>query len=244
MKRLLVALQFLTIFPIKVKQKVYDKDFGRSLLYFPLVGLLIGALLSLVILLFPFLPRPVSAAFILILSAIVTGGMHLDGFADTCDAISSGKDREKMLEIMRDSRIGAIGAVGLILLFLLKFSALASIRQDGLWRALIMTMTFSRWSQVLACNGSTYARETGKAKFFIEHVDRREAVIGGLFTLAIFFLSARLNGLMLFIASLLIIYGCINFLKKRIGGMTGDAIGATSEIAEACVLVLSLFYLK
>ncbi|MCX5698489.1 MAG: adenosylcobinamide-GDP ribazoletransferase [Candidatus Omnitrophica bacterium] len=240
MRSFLIALQFLTIFPVKIKSEIKNEEFGLSLLYFPFVGLAIGFGLSSSAILFSFLPILVKGALILIVSVIITGGIHLDGFADTCDGFYGDKPKEKILEIMRDSRIGAIGAMGLILLLLLKFSLIVNLQGIILWKALIEMAVFSRWSQVLACGITPSARQEGKAKYFIEYSGQKILIIGGVFTIALFLLMAGLKGVFLFILPFLCVLLFIQYIKRRIGGMTGDTIGAISEIAEVSVLFSNL----
>ncbi len=242
MKGFLIALQFLTALPIKIKTKIKDRDFSKSLLYFPLIGLLIGLLLSAVAVLFSFLPNLVTGVLILITSIIITGGIHLDGFADTCDGFYGSRPKEKILEIMRDSRIGVMGVTGIVVLLLLKFTIIVSIPQDILWKSLIMMAVFARWSQSYACYSSKSAREDGKAKLFIEYAGPKETVIGELFTLVLFLLLAGLRGLMLFVLAFILIFLFNAYARRKIGGMTGDTIGATSEIAETGILFLSLLF--
>ncbi len=240
MKRFLVALQFLTILPVKISQSLNKEDFGKSLLYFPVIGLGIGLVLLLTLFLFGFLPNLIISVLVLIISIIITGGIHLDGFADTCDGFYGSKSKEKTLKIMRDSRIGVIGVIGVVSLLLLKFTLIVSIPRDILWKSLIMMAVFARWSQVLACYTSNYARKEGKAKYFIEYVSLNELLIGGFFTIILFLLLMKLNGFILFVLSLLPIFVFINYVKKRIGGMTGDTIGATNEIAEIAILFFAM----
>jgi adenosylcobinamide-GDP ribazoletransferase len=240
LKRFLIALQFLTILPIKVKPEIREEDFGKSLIYFPLVGMLIGFFLILILLLFDFLPYLVKAAFILGASIIITGGIHLDGFADTCDGLYGFRTKEKALEIMRDSRIGAMGAIGITLLLLLKFALLASILKENLEKILILMPIFARWAQVFACFCSSYARQEGKAKYFIEYAGKKEIFIGTLFTLVSFLILMRTEGLILFTISYFTIFLFINWIKKKIGGMTGDTIGSVNEVAEGCIFLFGL----
>jgi len=242
MKRFLIALQFLTIFPIRIKSEVNEKDLGASLVWFPVVGALIGAVLAAILFIFSFLPHLVTIALVLIASIVLTGAIHLDGFTDTCDGFLSAKSKEKILEIMRDSRIGTMGAVGITCLLLFKFTILVSIPKDILWKALIMTAVFARWCQCLACYMSGYAREEGKARYFIEHAAGKGVLSGAVFTLVMFILLLRLKGLILFFICLLPVFLSIQFVKRKIGGMTGDTIGAVSEIAEVAVLFFSLAY--
>lgn len=240
MKRFLIALQFLTVLPIKIKSEIEEKDFGGSLLYFPFVGMLIGLVPAAMVLILDFLPNPVVGVLVVIISIAITGGIHLDGFADTCDGFYGQRPKEMILEIMWDSRIGAMGVVGLVCLLLLKFTLIVSISENYLWKLLIMMMVFARWSQVLACCISDYAREEGKGKYFVEHCGKAALLIGSVFTLVLFLSLMRLKGIVLFVLSLAGVLMFINYSKKKIGGMTGDTIGATSEIAEVMVLFFGL----
>jgi adenosylcobinamide-GDP ribazoletransferase len=240
--RFLIALQFLTILPVKISSELKDEDFGRSLAYFPLIGLLIGLLLSGTALLLDFLPNLVKGVLILIASIVITGGIHLEGFADTCDGFYGSKPKEKILEIMHDSHIGVMGVVGVASLLLLKLSLIVNIPQHILWKSLILMATFARWSQVLACCTSGYARKEGKAKYFIEYDSKKECLIGCIFTAAAFFLLARLIGVLLLILSLLPVLLFIGYVRKKIGGMTGDTIGAVSEFSEVVILFLCTVY--
>lgn len=243
MKRFLIALQFLTILPVKVKSRVEEKDFCASLLYFPLVGLLIGLLLLLSAFLLSPLPSLLKGAIILIISIIVTGGIHLDGFADTCDGFYGNRPKEEILKIMRDSHIGVMGVVGVASLLILKYSLIISLPQNILWKSLIMMATFSRWAQSFACFLSRYVRSEGKAKYFIEHKSKIGFLIGSIFTIVLFLLLAQLEGAAVLAVSILPVLLFMSYAKKKIGGMTGDTIGATSEIAETAALFFALIYL-
>ena len=240
MKSFLIALQFLTIFPVNIKGEIEGKDFGKSLLYFPVVGALIGLALVLALFLLKSLPILLIGALILILSIVITGGIHLDGFADACDGFYGNRPKEKILEIMRDSRIGVMGVVGIVSLLLLKFTLIVSISQGILWKILITMAVFGRWSQALACYTSDYVRPEGKAKYFIGHAGGDEFRIGTFFTLSLFFVLLGLKGVVLFIFSLVPVLLFINYARKKIGGMTGDTIGAASEIAEVGVLLFTV----
>lgn len=242
MKHLLIALQFLTILPTKIKE-IGEKDFGKSLLYFPVIGLFIGLILSVTLFLLGFLPSLIVGVFILIVSILITGGIHLDGFADTCDGFYGSRNKEEILEIMKDSRVGVMGVIGIICILLLKFTLIVSIPTQFLWRSLIMMAAFSRWVQVLACYSSSYARKEGKARYFIEYAGKKEVLIGMIFTLILFSFLARFGGLAIFIISLIPVFLFIYFCKRKIGGMTGDTIGAANEIAEVTVLFTSVIIL-
>lgn len=235
-KRFLIALQFLTILPVKVKD-IRDDDYRDSLPYFPAAGLIIGLLLVVAAKITSAMPNMFTAAAILTVSVLITGGLHLDGFADTCDAFYGVRTRKERLDIMRDSRIGAMGAMGITLLLLWKFVLIVSIAPAFLWRALIMTTTFSRWAQVLACAISKYAREEGKGGFFIGRATIRDTIAGGLFTLSLFLIFAGITrGVIIYLTSTVFAALFTLYANKKIGGMTGDTVGAVSEIAEVLVL--------
>ncbi|MDI6606051.1 MAG: adenosylcobinamide-GDP ribazoletransferase [Candidatus Omnitrophota bacterium] len=238
MKRLLIALQFLTALPIKIRSEIQPQEFGRSLLYFPAVGLFIGIILACVSSALVFLPILLKGALILVTSIIITAAMHLDGFADTCDGFYAAKSREEALRIMRDSRIGVMGAVGIFCILLLKFTLIVSLPENILGRSLIMMAVFSRWSQSLACGMCGYARPAGKAKFFLEYARSSDVIIGGIASFLLFLFFCGIGAVILFIASFISVFLFITFARARIGGMTGDTIGATNEIAELAVLFL------
>ena len=243
MKRFWIALQFLTVLPVKIKSKIAEEEYARSLLYFPVVGMLIGLVLAGVTLLSGFLPNLVVGVLIVITSVFITGGIHLDGFADTCDGFYGLRSKEQILEIMRDSRVGTMGVVGLCCLLFLKVTLIVSIPREILWKLLIMMTVFARWSQVLACSTSDYARREGKARCFVEYDSKKELLVGSIFTVVLSFVLMKLRGGILLVICLLPILLFITYIKRKIGGMTGDTIGAVSEIAEVAVLFFGLVYL-
>lgn len=244
MRRFLIALQFLTILPFNIKERIEEEDFGRSLVYFPIVGLLLGLFLASVAHISASLSPLVRSVLILIAWIVITGGIHIDAFADTCDGFYGRRSKEEILKIMRDSRIGTMGAAGIAILLLFKFAILSSIEPGNLWKILIITAVFARWSQTFACATSKYARQEGKAKYFIEHAKKADIFIGALFTLTLNWFLMGIKGIILFALLLATIFLFIQYAKRKIGGMTGDTIGATSEIAEAAALLFSLILLN
>lgn len=242
MKPFLIALQFLTIFPIKIKTEIKPEDFGKSLLFFPLVGLIIGLVMFYAAFAFNLLPALMQGSLLILLEIILTGGLHIDGFADTCDGFYGFRSREKALEIMRDSHSGVMAIIGVACLLLLKFSLFVSMPITVLCKTLIAMCVFSRWAQVLACYKTAYPRQDGKAKPFIEHVRFKDVFSAGVFVFILFISLLRLKGIIIFVLAFALILAFKQYVQKRIGGMTGDTIGATNEIAEAGVLFFSLIF--
>lgn len=240
----MTAISFLTILPFGPKEKVTDKDLGGSLRFFPLVGILIGLIAVFAASITGWLPRPVSGALVLITMVVVTGGVHLDGFADSCDGLYGHIPKERRLAIMRDSSIGVMGTLGLVLLLLLKYALIISVPEDMLWRVLIVMPLVGRWAQVTACTTSCYARDNGKARSFIEHAGKGALPGATLFSLAAAILILGGIGIVTFLSAAAFTGIVTAWIKRRIGGMTGDTIGAVSELIEVVtgLMILSVIY--
>lgn len=156
------ALSFLTIFPVPDRWGGNTSDLGKSLSYFPAAGLVLGAILAAIYYGFSFiLPSPVVKALLIIVMAIMTGAHHLDGLIDSFDGAVSGKSRERRLEIMTDSHVGAFGIIAAILLLLLKYASLISLDEGMLMPALLLMPALSRWIMVSAIFTFPYARNAG-----------------------------------------------------------------------------------
>jgi adenosylcobinamide-GDP ribazoletransferase len=237
MSSFLLAFQFLTIVPLNIKE-AGEKRLAGAVVYFPFVGLLIGLALAGVNALLSALNFPPLAAnmILVVVLAGITGGMHLDGLADTADAFLSAKPKEEMLAIMRDPHIGVMGVLGLISVMLLKVGFLTALGAPAKTAGLLLACVLSRWSAVLAMFLFPYARQEGKAKVFIQGMD-----------LSIFLCACAMAALFSFIVwgfkgllALTIIAGftCISgrFIGRRIGGITGDTLGAVIELSEILVL--------
>lgn len=241
MSSLLQALSFLTILPVSKGSIVDDRNLARSMAFFPLVGGVIGLLLCLGHYFFSFLfPKPIALWFTLGLLAFLTRGLHLDGFADTMDGLASGGSKEKILEVMRDSRIGAFGVIGLILLLGAKYLALDQISTPSLHPSLILMTTVGRNSMVLVCYRSPYARPSGGlAKAFTDHLTFRELLLSSVFTLGLAVGLAGLKGGIAFGGSCLFSMAYRLFFIKRLGGVTGDILGGANELSElGCLLLM------
>ncbi len=240
----LLALQFLTVIPVKIKD-VTKKQIAGSMVYFPAVGLLLGIILAgtgklLYILGFEYLFINVILVILLI---FLTGGIHLDGLADTADAFLSRKNKEGMLEIMRDSHIGVMGVLSLISIILLKISFLSSISTLSKIVSLILMCALSRWSLVLAIFLFPYARQEGKARVFIEGINLKIFSFATVITLVIAVATWGLKGLFVLLLVAICAYLAGKFIKRKINGITGDTLGALCELNELIVL-FSIFILQ
>ena len=240
MKDFLRAISFLTILPVGKSLSFNEKELARSMAFFSLVGLVIGLLLALGYHLLSFLlPKAIVLWLTIGFLVFLTRGLHLDGFADTIDGLASGGSREKILEVMRDSRIGAFGVISLILLIGSKYLALDQISNPTLHYSLILMAVMGRNAMVLVCYRSPYARsEGGLAKPFTENLGYREMVLSLVSAFGIALLLMGLKGILVFLGICLFSLGYRFFFIKKLGGVTGDILGAANELAELLCLIL------
>ena len=231
------ALQHLS--RIQIYNGAFDQHaFGRSSVFFPLVGLILGALLwvtymgaSLIF------PPPVVAALLVLVLVMITGGIHLDGFMDTMDGVFSGRPREQKLEIMRDSRVGAFGALAMGCLLLLKFSLLLGLEHTWLPVAVMVAAVVSRWGMVYAIARFPYVRAQGLGRLYADHTGRLQLVVATVLAAALVLLIMGPPGLLLLLLGALSAHGLSVLLVRELGGLTGDTYGAINEILEVTVIM-------
>ena len=234
---LLIALQFLTRLPVSLSGMPTPEQVGRSLLWYPLVGLVLGLLLWGAHLLLGQASALLQAAIILALWVGLSGGLHLDGLADTADAWVGGfGDRERTLAIMKDPRSGPIAVVVLMLLLLLKFAALLTLLQAGQGIYLLLLPWLGRSLLPLLLATTPYVRAGGLGQALVDHLPRGQLP---------WVLGAHLLGMLLFgwagllaLATALLLFVWLRrALLLRLGGTTGDTAGALVELAECAVLL-------
>ena len=232
-----IALQFLTRLPVTLAGMPTPEQIGRSLLFYPLVGLLIGLLLLAVQHLLGDSAVLLQAALLLTLWAGISGGLHLDGLADSADAWVGGfGDKQRTLAIMKDPRSGPIAVVVLVLLLLLKFAALVALLEHQSAWLLILVPWLARGLLPLLFLTTPYVRAGGLGHALAEHLPRRQlpwvlaanALVMLLFGWSVLLALLVAGGVFIWLRSLML---------KRLDGTTGDTAGALLEIAECAVLV-------
>jgi adenosylcobinamide-GDP ribazoletransferase len=231
------ALRFLTLLPMPGRIGTNEADLTHAALFFPLVGLLLGCIAApaaqLLLHLLPPLPAAVLLTFLLL---AFSGGLHLDGLADTADGFFSARSPERMLEIMKDSHIGAMGAIALILLVLLKTACLASLPADKLLAAVFLMPAAGRTAILLLMALLPYAREGGLGSVFAVYFNSGTgwlASSGGFLLLTwAAYAAAGPSGLTVVLAVLLLTFFFALLCRCKIGGATGDTLGAACELAE------------
>jgi len=239
-----IALQFLSSLPVRLPGMPEPREVGRSLLCYPLVGLLFGVLLWLASHLLQGTPAPLHAALLLALWVLLSGALHLDGLADSADAWLGGfGDRERTLQIMKDPRSGPIAVVTLVLVLLLKFCALWVLVERGAGALLVLAPVVGRAAMLGLFLGTPYVRPGGLGQALAEHLPRRAA---GWVLLGSMLLCLLLGGWRA-VWPMAVAIGVFLWLRRlmcqRLGGATGDTAGALLELLElAVVLALALAF--
>jgi adenosylcobinamide-GDP ribazoletransferase len=232
-----LALSFLTIAPIGGRSARPTEEVAASLRWFPLVGFLIGAALvgedrALAFM----IGAPVRAALVVITLEIISGGMHLDGLADTADALGAGRDRARALEIMRDSRIGTFGATAIFAALALKTIALAGAYGRGRIAAIYAAPGLARWAMAWIGGRAKYLRAQGAGTTLLDGGERN-AWIASLIAAIGMIPAAGSHAPRGIAVAVALAIALRQFHVRWLGGVTGDAIGAAGEIVEAAVMI-------
>ena len=244
MTGLVRAIRYLTIVPVPGRGSVGIGEIGQAAPWFPFVGLILGVTLagvdSLTARLFPGL---LGALLTVTAWKLLTGGLHLDGLADCLDGLV-GRDREHRLAIMRDSRIGTFGAVGLILFLMLEIVTVAELGPAVRWRALIVVPTLARAVPPVLARCFPSARPVGQGASFVTGVSALAAPVALGIAAVIAVLTLRLAGVAALVVGLAMAFAVAWFQNRRLGGLTGDVLGATVELAELGALLTLLAWLN
>lgn len=233
MRSLRLALGFLTTLPVRPPKQLAPGDLGRAAAWYPLIGLAMGGILwAISPLLLAGFPPVLAAALLLALWVLMSGGLHLDGWADCCDGLFVSADRERRLAILHDTQLGAFAAVGLVLLLLLKWAALASL-ESGL--GLLLAPALGRGLLPLLARLKP-ARTEGLGAGL--HRELRWPSHLTLLLLAPVVYLAGMSGLVALAAGLVTAFGWAWLAQRRLGGHTGDVLGAACELIELVVLLV------
>jgi adenosylcobinamide-GDP ribazoletransferase len=237
-----LAISFLTILPVIDRRPASEETVAASFAWFPIVGLLIGvALVGEDWLLAFFFAQVIRSVLIVISLTVITGAVHLDGLADTADALGAGRDRERALDILRDSRVGTFGASAIFFDLTLKILTLSTLAGPRRYAALIIAPTLARFAMVMVGVGIPYLRESGAGTAFLDSQSlgwrRRVAVIFLIIDCVILLSPFRTVGVLAVSIALLIAFLMHLFYRRWLGGVTGDLIGACGEVIEIAVLL-------
>ncbi|MBI5685286.1 MAG: adenosylcobinamide-GDP ribazoletransferase [Verrucomicrobia bacterium] len=236
-RRLALAVQFLTVVRVRVNDPVTADELRDSTYFFPVVGLGLGvALAATGWALGSTFTWPVVAALLVVELVVLTGALHLDGLADMCDGFYAGRDREDTLRIMKDPHIGTMGVVGLVSVLGLKAVALMNVPASrGLW-VVVAAPVVARSAVLLACAVGRYAREEGTGKTYIGQLSRDHAWMA--LAMAVFgctMIRQVVPAALAFVLAGVWVVLFVSYCNRRIGGLTGDTVGALNETTELIV---------
>ncbi|WP_027700989.1 adenosylcobinamide-GDP ribazoletransferase [Metaclostridioides mangenotii] len=253
MKRFILTLQFLTKIPIKYNSG-FDEEFHKGIIYFPLVGFVVGVITFLVGMLSQnIFPALVTAVLIVLAEVLLTGGLHIDGLGDTFDALYSYRDKEKMLEIMKDSRLGTNSLLAIVFLVILKIAFIYSfIEANMMWIVLFMPMV-SRFAVIWITYKTESPREKGMGNVFIGKATLSMIITALLYSTVIIFVLGRwalmLNNFEIVgtLTSLAVLIIFVELFKRhvysKIDGITGDILGCTIELSEVVYIIFLYVFL-
>ena len=246
-EQFIILIQFMTRIPIPIKVDYSEKKLGKSIKFFPLVGLIIGLILYCMhFLIATYLKnilysKTIVAIFLITVEIMTVGIIHIDGLGDTFDGLFSYAKRERILEIMKDSRIGTNGAVVLILYFIAKIALISEIIVINP-KYLIIFPIIARLSTSTNAGLTDYARKSGMSNAIISENGIFEVIFSLILTnILVFFIIGSKGSVTVFVALLFIILFMLN-VRKKIGGITGDTMGASLELTSILVLFLGIIF--
>ncbi|WP_291725576.1 adenosylcobinamide-GDP ribazoletransferase [Bernardetia sp.] len=251
----LTALMFYTRIPVPRWVGYSDEQLNKSSVYFPFIGWIVGGFGALIFLGSEFLfSHYVAIILSMIATILLTGAFHEDGFADVCDGFGGGWEKGKILEIMKDSRIGAYGMIGTAMLLLLKYTALLTLFEfmeasslNSFWIIFLIGHSLSRFTALTFVYTHEYAREDAKSKVkpIAKQLSATEIIVGAIFGFLPIFLFSPWSVGALVIAPLFALKLYLGYyFKKWIGGYTGDCLGATQQISEVVIYLYFIGILK
>ncbi len=231
------AVAFLTRLPTPPLGRLAPETLAAALPWFPWVGAVLGAILALGAWLAP-PAAELTAALLLILWVALSGNLHLDGLADTLDALAGGRDREQRLALLKDPRSGPAAVSGVVLLLLLKFAALVTLLEAGAWQALLLVPIVGRTALAGCFLALPYRREQGLGRVFAAYPHRKWVIRSSLAALAVVGVFGGVAALVAIGAALAFFWAAVSLWRRRFGGFTGDLAGATLEGVEAVALAV------
>ena len=224
---------------------IAEAELGKAAAFFPLVGVIVGGGAALVFtLLLLLLPVPASVLCAVVFVAFMTNGFHEDGLADAFDGFGGGWTKDRVLEIMRDSRIGTYGTLALIFLVIGKLTFLSSLPQGQIWRWLIVAHTAARWTILPLCAWLPYARAEGQGKLVAKQVGALEIAIATVTLFVTFLLIPWRPALAVFLVTSLVTLLSGLYFRARLQGITGDCLGATNQVTEVGLYMTAVILLR
>ncbi|MGH7925683.1 MAG: adenosylcobinamide-GDP ribazoletransferase [Candidatus Binatus sp.] len=235
-----LAFSFLTIIPVIDRRRASEEAVAASFAWFPIVGLALGGALAAEDWILAYVFAQVIRSVLIIVSlTVVTGAVHLDGLADTADALGAGRDRERALDILRDSRVGTFGASAIFFDLTLKILALSTLAGHRRYAALILAPIIARWAMVLVTARLPYLRASGSGSTLLggKNLSMRASIVAALALVVLLTLGAMRPIALATAVAIAVVFAMRWFYRRWLGGVTGDLIGACGELVELAVLI-------
>ncbi len=231
--KFLLALSFLTVIPVKQIKNYTDSMWSEGVIFYPVCGYIIAAFTILPVMFLAYIFNTESlllGGIAVAILVIITGGLHLDGFADLCDGFLCPVDSiDRRIEIMHDSRVGSFGVVGLIILLLIKFSSLTVLFNNREFYETASVIVFARFIIVLLAASSKYPQDKGIGKFVIGKINPKNLILSAILIIPCLF---SIKIIFAFVLVILFTFFLKDISYKLIGGVTGDVLGANCELCE------------
>lgn len=240
MNGLLTAVSFLTRLPIRPRKAISAADVAQSAGFFPLIGAVIGSIFCLAALLLKgHMPPLAIGAILVLLDALLTGALHLDGLADAADGLGGGRTPEDVLRIMHDRRIGSFGGAALALCVITKAAAYSGLLEQSGWTtALILAPALGRWSTLILTATFPYAGLSGSIG---DGMGKQALAFGTILIVVGLAWAMSARALIATVLVVLLTVGFGRYCRSRIGGVNGDALGANVELCECATLLAFLW---
>lgn len=232
---LILAFQFFTRFPIKREIEFNEINIRRSIFFLPFIGGVIGLVVALVYYPISLINKDMASLVAVVTMVFLTGGLHIDGLSDTFDGFLSNRDKERVLEIMKDSRIGAYGVLSIVILLLSKYVIISSF-DNGVIHALVLSLVNSRLIASRIISYKKNARPGGLGELFHDSKAGKGIIVLGLIYIALISII-NIYYIIPLIMNFLIGELLSSWSYKKIGGMTGDTYGAIIEIGDTISLL-------
>lgn len=237
LKAFILMLQFFTRLPINKQIDMEDKTLSRGAFFFPFVGMIVGGIATLVYWIFSFINRDFASIAAVFGIIFVTGGLHVDGLSDTADGFFSARTRERVLEIMKDSRVGTFGVIAIVFDILIKYSIIKNMLPNIAIPALIFSCAIGRTSAAMLINFGKNARPGGLGDMFSSNAAKGYFISSSVILLIIGFIFLGTGFIATMLIALLTALMLMNFSYKIIDGLTGDVYGACIELSEIAALL-------
>lgn len=244
LKAFILGLQFLTRLPVNIQVDFHKKILAKTPVFFSIIGMIIGGIAAIVYYLLSFFNKDFAAAAAVLSLIIVTGGLHMDGLSDTCDGFFSSRGRERVLEIMKDSRVGSFGVISIVFDILFKYVLLKSMTIEAAIPALILSCGIGRTMIAMLLSFGRSARPGGMGEIFMS---KNSKIFFAITLLILIVIGAIISKYAFLVALFVAIIFSLLFMKysyKIIGGVTGDVYGANCELSEIAVLTVFLVLMR